>query len=716
MTEEVKSRKDRPTGSTHFGDSDFNEENVEEIGDATWGEVLQACCIHSPMEWLYILFGLVLVCFFLYFFLLGLNLLGSSAKVMGGCTAGALFGDQTNPVAGIMIGILATVLIQSSSSTTSIIVSLVPDVISVKAGIFMVMGANIGTSVTNTIVAMGHLGDGDELERAFSAATVHDMFNFLSVGVLFPVELITHYLYYLTKTMLPDSVADGDKWEGPIKKIVSPLGAKIIIANKSVSKAIAKDELVCDDLYPVVCEGGVVSKETCSVGLIACDKKTGQCPAFFQDGASRRDDEVSGGVCFFLSLVILVICLIGLVTVLQKMLLGLSTRIIYKATNINGYFAMVIGAGITILVQSSSITTSALTPFAGIGAIHLEQMLPLTLGANIGTTVTGLLASLVSSSVKSLQVALCHLFFNISGILIWYPIPFMRNVPLNAARALGKTTRVWRGFPIVYLIIVFGLIPMTLFGLSVLFEEKKTGLTILGSFIVAILGCLIILTIYKWYRGNLKENVIAKFDARQKKSSSIQSLPEDMKELKDDIVALKEHVGMAVKQKGQPAQDMSPTEGGMSLVIFLITAAILLSATIFGLVMLFVYDSKGLTALGAFLTIAIGLGLIFAALFYKTLKDNFTTKMEERKRTNDALATLEEDMDEVEKDIAALKESTSMTGEESGTAAIDLSKGHGKTAAVNRLADFMEEMKAEIQALKIHTGMPGAEEKFDEEC
>merc|ERR1719469_1043572 len=109
-----------------------------------------------------------------------------------------------------MIGILCTVMIQSSSSTTSIIVSLVgAKVIGVRAGIFMVMGSNIGTSVTNTIVAMGHLGNGDELERAFAGATVHDMFNFLTVAVLFPIELVSNMLYALTKAMLPQN-RDGE--------------------------------------------------------------------------------------------------------------------------------------------------------------------------------------------------------------------------------------------------------------------------------------------------------------------------------------------------------------------------------------------------------------------------------------------------------------------------------------------------------------------------
>lgn len=152
------------------------------------------------------------------------------------------------------------------------------------------------------------------------------------------------------------------------------------------------------------------------VGTITCDKDVG-CPVFFQNGATQQDDNVAGGVCLFLSLLLLVLCLIGLVNVLQRGLNGMSTRVIYKATNVNGLIAMGIGAGITVLVQSSSITTSVLTPLVGVGVIQLEQMFPLTLGANIGTTVTGLLASMVSDSVDALQVALSHLFFNISGIV-----------------------------------------------------------------------------------------------------------------------------------------------------------------------------------------------------------------------------------------------------------------------------------------------------------
>jgi sodium-dependent phosphate cotransporter len=529
----------------HVGDVDFDPEDPAYGLDATWGEVCNACCVHTPEDWGFVALGVLAVCFFLYFFLFGLDLLGSGAKVLGGCTAGELFGDETNPIAGLMIGVLATVLLQSSSTTTSIIVSLVgAESVSVKQGIYMIMGANIGTSVTNTIVAMGHMGDGDQLERAFAGATVHDMFNFLSVAILLPLEAATGYLYHLTYACVKNfDTKEGEKWEGPVKKIVSPLGKKVIIANKNVIKAVAKGGS-CASFYPINCtDPNNPSAKTCAVGLIACNKDSDKCPAFFQSDADKHDDQTSGLVVFILGLAILFVCLFGLVTILQKMLLGTSTRVIYKATNINGYLGILLGAGITILVQSSSITTSALTPLVGMGVLRLEQMLPLTLGANIGTTITAILAALLSTT-DAMQVALAHLFFNVTGIIIWYPIPFMRQVPLHAARQLGRATRIWRGFPIVYIIVMFFLVPLLFLGISYLFTQDSKGLTVLGAFIVLLLGLFLIwLAYYCQYKGG-KENCVECMAAREEKHKAIASLPEDMVFLKAKIKELSEYTGL----------------------------------------------------------------------------------------------------------------------------------------------------------------------------
>lgn len=322
-------------------------------------------------------------------FLVFLDLMGAGFKVVGGCQAGAMFAGLSNPIAGLMVGIITTVLVQSSSTTTSIVVSLVgADAMSVTVAIPVVMGANIGTSITNTLVSFGQVGDPDQFERAFAGATVHDMFNFLSVIVILPIELIFHPLEELSGLFLPESVEEGEAWEGPVKQWVAPLVDQIIMANKNVIKDVAKGVNSCDDIYA----GVLADANHKTYGLIKCSdtyspftgKEEHTCPAFYTENATRSEDIAAGIVCLIISLLGLVVCLLGLVWVLQKMVLSSSTAAIKKATSVNPYFAMVIGIGVTILVQSSSITTSVLTPLVGLDIIKLPQMLPLTLGANIG--------------------------------------------------------------------------------------------------------------------------------------------------------------------------------------------------------------------------------------------------------------------------------------------------------------------------------------------
>merc|ERR1711972_941916 len=128
--------------------------------------------------------------------------------------------------------------------------------------------------------------------------------------------------------------------------------------------------------------------------------------------------------------------------------MGNAKKLIRYSLKVNDYLAIVIGMCITIIVQSSSVCTSALTPLCGIGVLPLHKMLPLTLGANIGTTCTAFIASLVSMKFGAVQIALVHLWFNIVGILIWFPVPLMRKVPLAAAKTLGLYASFYRITPI----------------------------------------------------------------------------------------------------------------------------------------------------------------------------------------------------------------------------------------------------------------------------
>lgn len=195
---------------------------------------------------------------------------------------------------------------------------------------------------------------------------------------------------------------------------------------------------------------------------------------FYDTGLS---DSAIGVIMLIISLFILCVCLVAIVKTLHSLLKGQIAIAIKKTFNsefpkpftfLTGYVAILVGAGLTILVQSSSIFTSALTPVVGLGIVSLDRIYPLTLGSNIGTTVTGILAALAASSnfTDSFQIALCHLFFNISGIILFYPVPFMRRLPIRAARTLGNTTAKYRWFAIFYLIFVFFVLPALIFALS----------------------------------------------------------------------------------------------------------------------------------------------------------------------------------------------------------------------------------------------------------
>ena len=499
----------------------------------------------------------LLVFYCLWVFLLTLGVMGTGFKLLGGKDSAKMFDVADNPISALMIGILATVLVQSSSTTTSIIVSLVgADELSVKTAIFMIMGANIGTSVTNTIVAMGHFANKDDLRRGFAAATVHDVFNMLNVLIFLPLNWIYPFFEKMTYEMAKDQKpCDGDDCNKTefLKPYISPYSkgvanydknvAKYISQNwcagqcgksystdamKKISEEVCTSSTDCSNVHknyesnwmskgylakkrapayivgtasgtpaefhydkPAACStstkffdndtnftstvAGSLTAGTC-YEVCGSKVKTGLCDKRLLKGGLLLDDwdMTDNGAGTFLtvvSLISLCSCLFVIVYMLQIIVKGTAARILRKVVGFNGYLNIAIGCFITIMVQSSSITTSTLTPLAAVGLINLEDMLPLTLGANIGTTLTGIMAATVATSnpVQAWQVALCHLFFNIFGILVWYPVPIIRKVPLDGARFLGKMTTnpKWgKVFPLVYTFVVFFIIPGIAYGIT----------------------------------------------------------------------------------------------------------------------------------------------------------------------------------------------------------------------------------------------------------
>nr|XP_006207069.2 sodium-dependent phosphate transport protein 2B isoform X1 [Vicugna pacos] len=448
---------------------------------------------------------LIMLLVFLYFFVCSLDVLSSAFQLVGGKVAGQFFSNNsimTNPVAGLVIGVLVTVLVQSSSTSTSIIVSMVASsLLTVRTAIPIVMGANIGTSITNTIVALMQAGDRNEFRRAFAGATIHDFFNWLSVLVLLPLEAASSYLERLTNLVVDSfHFKSGEDAPELLKVITDPFTKLIIQLDKDVINQIAMNDETAKNksLIKIWCKTftnvternvTVPSPENCTspslcwtdglftwtIKNVTYQENIAKCKHIFVNFS--LPDVAVGVILLVVSLLVLCSCLILIVKLLGSVLRGQVAVIIKKTINtdfpfpfawLTGYLAILVGAGMTFIVQSSSVFTSAMTPLIGIGVISIERVYPLTLGANLGTTTTAILAALASpgSTLRSsIQIALCHFFFNISGILLWYPIPFTR-LPIRLAKGLGSISAKYRWFAIVYLIILFLLVPLLVFGLS----------------------------------------------------------------------------------------------------------------------------------------------------------------------------------------------------------------------------------------------------------
>jgi len=498
---------------------------------------------------LWVVVRLILVLGVLYFFVCSLDVLQDAFQLLGGRSAGNLFSSSliNNPVCGLMIGVLVTVLVQSSSTSTSIVVSMVGSgILTVQQAIPIIMGANIGTTVTNTIVAITQSNDRNIFRRAFAGATVHDMFNWLTVIILLPLEVATHYLYYMTEAMTKNVNQNSDA-DNPqfLKVITQPLTKLIVEVDKKVITAIAQgtdrqkftlvkyyckekafdvaikyndtsiNQTAIDEVNSAMFKWNV--KESYNLtdnnetyySMLSFnemnDTASTKCSHLFVgsglSGAALSEAAV-GGILLACSLLTLIACLLILVNILNSLLKGPMARVVRRVINadfpgyfafLTGYAAMLLGAGVTVLVQSSSVFTSALTPLVGIGVVTVERVYPLTLGSNIGTTVTSILAAFTADPdmVKyTLQISLCHLFFNISGILIWYPIPFMRKLPIYLAKQLGNTTADYRWFAVFYLILLYLLFPLAIFGLSIASPWALLGVAIpvilLAIFIIVV--------------------------------------------------------------------------------------------------------------------------------------------------------------------------------------------------------------------------------------
>ncbi len=365
-----------------------------------------------------------------YVLLVGVGIIGDGFKLVSGGSEGAarIFAFATNPIVGVILGTLATALVQSSSTVTSVIVGLVAGGVPVEIAVPMIMGANMGTTITNTIVSLGNLTNKGQFNKAFQAATVHDFFNLYSIVVFLPIEVIFKPLQRSAEVMAQWFAGGGDA----SMKDLNFLGA--------ITKPVS---------------------------------------SWFVDLVGGLPPAIGGSIAIVLGITFVITSVLYLGKLLRAVMVGKARNIVNKAIGGGRVTGIASGTVITVLVQSSSTTTSLIVPLAGSGVLTTRQVFPFTMGANIGTCITALLAATAISGgyeVFALQIALVHLLYNIVGVLVFSLVPWVRDWPVHSARWLGDMTERNRGWAFAYIFGVFFVLPGSVFAGEMAFSDADDTL------------------------------------------------------------------------------------------------------------------------------------------------------------------------------------------------------------------------------------------------
>ncbi len=349
----------------------------------------------------------------LYLLLVAVSVISGGFKLAVGDQANTLFEFASHPIAGLMIGVIATALTQSSSTTTSITVGLVAGGLPVETAIPMIMGANIGTTTTNTLVSLGHARCKEEFSRAFSSATIHDVFNLIAVAIFLPLEIMFGLMNRISEWLVSPMMAAGDMSAANNLNFIKPLTSPGV----DVFKAFGS-------MFPTAATSGIAM------------------------------------IVVGIATIMIAISIMG--KLMRKLMVGRARDILKSAIGRGPLHGIASGSIVTILVQSSSTTTSLMVPLVGTNVLKIRDVYPFTVGANIGTCITALIASTATSgefAVFALQIALVHLAFNVLATLVIFGIPFLRELPIKGALFLGQLAAKNKLAVLAYLVGLFVVLP-----------------------------------------------------------------------------------------------------------------------------------------------------------------------------------------------------------------------------------------------------------------
>lgn len=328
------------------------------------------------------------------FMLLGIGLIIDGVYGIGAGRAQLLFDTATTPLVGLAVGILATAVIQSSTTTTALTVTAVGvGAVSVPVAIPIIMGANIGTTLTVFIVSFSYLGRRKQFRQAFASAGLHAWFNFLMVVLLLPIELLFQPLQRLSGG-LTTSVLDGELNVSETGNFVNAIFQPLI------------DLLGTRGLFTIIADP--------VIGAVLCI--------------------ALGSVMIFGA--------VRMITAQLRILMAAATRtLLERSSGASDAIGFLTGVSGTMSLQASTVTISSLIPFAAAGSLRLREILSITLGANVGTTLTSLLVALTlpgSMGGFALQAAMVHVLFNVSGTLLVLLIPPFRNLIITLAQQVSQ--------------------------------------------------------------------------------------------------------------------------------------------------------------------------------------------------------------------------------------------------------------------------------------
>jgi len=373
----------------------------------------------------------ILLLFGVFVFICSLEGVKDSFKLISHEWVGSLFSlieSRKAPLTGLALGVLITAIVQSSSavvatmmvSMAGLVASGLPLPSALSFGIPMVLGANIGTTVTKIMVAIAAKRGmtNDEFNATIPGVVVDDIVKSLNVGLFFLLEVTTGFLSNAV-IQLASFLTD-----------VFKLKAFFTIFEKGI--------------VDILITGPITEPISKTVS------------GFLGYGV--------GGVTLF------VLWLLGIFLALYLLEKSINTLIelphIEKrvlATFKSPIKSFAAGVGLTFLVGSSSVTTSFAIPLLGTGIIDLEDAYPYVLGTALGTTIDpSQMYGYLAGGMVGMMLGLAHVLLNVFCVIVWLLLP-LKTIPITLAKRTGAYIASHRRsylYLIGYVLIIFYITPL----------------------------------------------------------------------------------------------------------------------------------------------------------------------------------------------------------------------------------------------------------------